>query len=333
MLAARRQPGLAAFFLNLLLPKSIKIANCAMNESTINWPPMRIVLQFLLAIGLAMNAAGASASCTPVPGADQIWSKPSLHWVFIGELHGSNETPAAFHDLVCDAIEQGKHVTVALERPTSEQPALDNIVTGKDLSAAKESLLQLPGWKEVLDGRGSEAMLRLLVSLRELRSLHPDLKVVAFDAPYSGSPASGSRDEALGHTLLSLHPTKPNDLVLILTGNIHTMQAPVRGYDLAAMYLPPKEILSLEVTDRGGESWSDDTAGGCGPWNGGVGDKDARKPYGIFLDPSLAPFGKVDGVLSLGVPLTASAPAAGVASPAPACRVKFAEHQAAPKDQ
>jgi len=294
---------------------------------------MRIVLQFLLTMGLAINATAASASCSPVPGADQIWSKPAVHWVFIGELHGSNETPAAFRDLVCNAIAQGKHVTVALERPISEQAALDNIVTGKDLSAAKESLLQLHGWKEVLDGRGSEAMLRLLVSLRELRSLHPDLKVVAFDAPYSGSPAGGSRDEALGHALLSLNPTKPNDLVLILTGNIHTMQAPVRGYDLAAMYLPPKEILSLEVTDWGGESWSDDTVSGCGPFKGGVGDKDAKKPYGLFLDPSLAPFGKVDGVLSLGVPLTASAPAAGVPSPAPACRTKYAEHQAVPKDQ
>jgi hypothetical protein len=295
---------------------------------------MRIALQFFLAMGLAMNAAGAIASCTPIPGADQIWSKASVHWVFIGELHGSNETPAAFRDLVCDAIAQGKHVTVALERPTSEQAALDDILTAKDLSAAQESLLRLHGWKEVLDGRGSEAMLRLLVSLRELRRLQPDLKVVAFDAPYAGPPAPGPRDEAMGHALLSLNPTKPNDLVLILTGNLHAMQASKRGYDLAAMYLPPKEILSLEVTDRGGESWSEDTTGGCGPRKGGVGDRDAKKPYGIFLDPSLAPFGKVDGVLSLGVPLTSSAPAAGQPSPLPACRTKFlSEHETVPKNQ
>jgi hypothetical protein len=295
---------------------------------------MRIALQFFLAMGLVMNAAGAIPSCSPIPGADQIWSKASVHWVFIGELHGSNETPAAFRDLVCDAIAQGKHVTVALERPTSEQAALDDILTGKDLPAAQESLLRLHGWKEVLDGRGSEAMLRLLVSLRELRRLQPDLRVVAFDAPYSGPPAPGPRDEAMGHALLSLRPTKPNDLVLILTGNVHAMQASKRGYDLAAMYLPPKEILSLEVTDRGGESWSEDATGGCGPWKGGVGDKDAKKPYGIFLDPSLAPFGKVDGVLSLGVPLTSSAPAAGEPSPVPACRTKFlSEHQTMPKNQ
>src|SRR6476660_6130837 len=134
-----------------------------MNESAINLPPMKIALQFLLAMGLASNAAATTTACSPVPGADQIWSKASVHWVFIGELHGSNETPAAFRDLVCDAIAQGKHVTVALERPTSEQAALDNILTAKDLAEAKESLLHLPGWKEVPDGPGSEAMLRLLV--------------------------------------------------------------------------------------------------------------------------------------------------------------------------
>ena len=92
-------------------------------------------------------------------------------------------------------------------------------------------------------------------SLCESFTLHPDLKVVAFDAPYTGPPAPGARDEALGHALLSLRPAKPNGLVLILTGNLHAMQASKRGYDLAAMYLPAKEILSLEVTDRGGESW------------------------------------------------------------------------------
>jgi hypothetical protein len=294
---------------------------------------MKIVLQFLLAMGLAINAAATTTACSPVPGAGQIWSKPAVHWVFIGELHGSNETPAAFRDLVCDAIAQGKRVTVALERPTSEQAALDNILTTKDLAAAKESLLQLPRWKEGMDGLSSEAMLRLLVSLRELHRLHPDLKVVAFDAPYTGT-APGARDEALGHALLSLSPAKPNDLVLILTGNLHAMQASKRGYDLAAMYLPPKEILSLLVTDRGGESWSESTTGGCGPSKNGVPDKDPNRPYGIFLDPGLARYGKYDGVLSLGVPLTPSAPAAGEPSPIPACRTKFlSAHQTIPKNQ
>ena len=110
-------------------------------------------------MGLAIDAAAAIAACSPIPGADQVWSKASVHWVFVGELHGSNETPAAFGDLVCDVLARGKRVTVALERPTSEQAALDGILTAKDLSAAKTVLLQQPKWKDGMDGRASEAML------------------------------------------------------------------------------------------------------------------------------------------------------------------------------
>jgi hypothetical protein len=287
---------------------------------------MRIWLHFLLAMGLAINAAAAIGSCSPIAGADQVWSKASVRWVFIGELHGSNETPAAFGDIVCGALAYGRRVTVALERPTSEQAALDGILTAKDLSAAQEALLRQPGWKDGMDGRASEAMLRLLVSLREFRRSYPSVAVVAFDAPSPGT-APGARDDAMGRALLAVGTTKPKDLILILVGNAHAMQAPQFGYDPTAMYLPPEERLSLEVTDGGGESWSSINEA-CGPMKGGVGDKGAAKPRGIFLDPKLAPFGKVDGVLSLGVPLTSSAPAAGEPSPLPACRSKFlSEHR------
>ncbi len=283
---------------------------------------MRHFIHFLLAMGLVVNAAGAIASCRPIPGADQIWSNTSLHWVFVGEVHGSNETPAAFGDLVCNALAHGNRVTVALERPTSEQAALDGILTDKDLSAARTELLRQPGWKTGMDGRASDAMLRLLISLRELHRSYPGLSIAAFDAPFTGS-SLGARDEALGHALLSLGTAKPNDLILVLTGNVHAMQAPMFGYKLAAMYLPPKQVLSLEVTDRGGKSWTESREGACGPSKGGAGDKGVTRPYGIFLDPGLAPYGKVDGIFSLGVPLTSSAPAAGDPSPLPACRSKF----------
>jgi hypothetical protein len=293
---------------------------------------MKNKILLLLAIGLAMNAAQALAVCSPLPGAEQVWSKADMRWIFVGELHGSNETPAAFLDLVCDALARGRSVTVALERSTSEQAALDGILSAKDLLAAKETLLGQDGWKEVLDGRGSEAMLRLLLALRELRRTYPALAVAAFDAPYIGT-GPGPRDEALGHALLALGAAKPKDTIFILTGNYHAMQAPMNGYDLAAMFLPSQERLSLEVTDRGGESWSN-INGACGVWRGGVGDKGLTKPRGVFLDPGLAPYGKVDGILSLGVALTASAPAAGDPLPLPDCRIKYlSEHQAGAKKQ
>jgi hypothetical protein len=275
----------------------------------------------LLTYCLTTCAADAKVVCSPISGANQIWARASLHWILVGELHGSNEGPAAFGDLVCNALAQGKRIIVALERPSSEQRAINDILTAKNLSSARQALLPEPGWENGMDGRASLAMLRLLIFLRYLHTSYPKLRVAAFDVPYSGV-APGARDEAMGRALLSLRMESPNSVVLILVGNAHAMKAPQFGFNPAAMYLPQEEILSLEITDRHGESWSsiDDS---CGPMKGGVGDKGKTKPRGIFLDPSLAPFGKVDGILSLGVPLTPSAPASGEPSPLPACRIKY----------
>jgi hypothetical protein len=293
---------------------------------------MKGLVYFLVALGLSTHAAFALPSCSPIPEAHQIWTRSSLRWVFIGELHGSNETPAAFADLVCDALADGKHVTVALERPTSEQTALDGVLKSKNLSEAKALLLRQPGWQQEWDGRSSEAMLRLLLSLRDLRKAYPHLSVSAFDAPYTQG-TKGARDQALGKTLLALGEAKPHDLILILTGNLHGMEAPQFGYDLAAMYIPAAERLSLQVTDTGGESWAKSDEA-CGASKGSVKSKGGAHPRGIFLDPTLAPFGKVDGVLSLGVPLTPSLPAVGDLSPPPPCRVKFlSQHPATPQPE
>ncbi len=268
------------------------------------------------------------AACSPLPGAEQLWSKPALRWIFVGELHGSNETAPAFLDLVCDALQRGRSVTVALERPTSEQPALDQILTAQDIEGAKRNLLLQPDWKNGMDGRASEAMLRLMLALRNLRHSYANLTVKAFDAA-SADTGAGARDKAMGDMLLALGKVTPTNLNIILTGNVHGMQAPLFGYDFAAMYLPAAERLSLEVTDRGGASWTT-YDGACGPAPGGVPDKDPSGPRGIYLDPSLAPYGKIDGVLSLGVALTASPPAAGEPSPPPDCRIKYLSKHPSP---
>jgi hypothetical protein len=287
---------------------------------------MKRSLWLLWTAGMVMNATTAVAACMSIPGADQLWSKTSLGWIWVGETHGSNETPAAFGNLVCDALSRGKIVTVALERPSKEQSALEGVLTAQDLSLAQKALLAEPGWRDGMDGRASEAMLRLLVTLRELRKQYP-LHIFAMERPFTD--AVGARDAAMGEALLSLKTTRPNDLIFVLSGNVHAMQNPIFGYKTSAMYLPPQELLSLEVTDTGGETWKY-TGDGCGAQPDGVADKSRTRPMGIYLDPGLAPVGKVDGILALGVPLTASSPAVGEAAPLPDCRKKFlAQHPAA----
>jgi hypothetical protein len=138
----------------------------------------------LLAIGMLVGGRAASAACTAIGGAAQIWSNKQVRWVFIGEVHGSNEVPEAFLDLVCDSLAHHKIVTVALERPTSEQMVLTGLLSAEDLSIAEATLLDQPGWKNGMDGRASKAMLKLLLSLRRLHIAHPGLNVLAFSTPY-----------------------------------------------------------------------------------------------------------------------------------------------------
>lgn len=167
-----------------------------------------------------------NAACAPIHGAEQLWSKPSLRWIWVGETHGSNEAPAAFAELVCNALANGKHVGVALERPTREQSALQGMLASQELSDAKRTLLNQPSWQDFQDGRSSRAMLELLLSLRELHKQYPTLQVYAVDGP-SYTADRGSRDEAIGKSVLSIGMESPGNLIFVLTENVHAMKEPL----------------------------------------------------------------------------------------------------------
>jgi hypothetical protein len=262
------------------------------------------------------------AVCSTLPGANQIWSATSLHWVVVGEIHGTNESPEEFDNLVCDALEHGRSITVGLERPASEQAPLEDVLFSKHRSTAIRHLLAEPGWNDgAEDGRASQAMLRLLLKMRKLHRTYPELRIFAFELPPAGD-SPGSRDEAMGKALFSLGEYRAHDLVLILTGNTHAFQAPMFGYPPMASYLLTGQTLSLEVTDEGGEAWMN-MNGACGIHASGAEAKGGSYPRGIILDPKLAPFGKVDGILSLGKRTTASPPAAGELRSTLPCRQKY----------
>jgi len=240
----------------------------------------------------------------------------------VGETHGTAETPAVFGNLVCEALSHGRHVTVALERPATEQSAIDAVIGSGDREAGAQKLLNQPDWRNVYDGRTSQAMLQLLFSLRELKVQYPSLRVVAVVDPSAFGSSPAADDEAMGHSVLALDGKRPGDLVMVLTGNVHGLMNPIFGYKTAAMYLPPNRLVSLQVTDAGGETWKMNDKG-CGASSGGVPDKSKRRPFGVYLDSGLARVGKVNGILALGKPTTASWPANTSALAAAPCRRKF----------
>ena len=91
----------------------------------------------LIAAGL-LSALDWSDGCRPVAGSEALW-RDDVRYIFVGETHGTVETPAAFADLVCAALEQGP-VVVSLEYPVEFQPTLDalRVQTLLDQSRAAE---------------------------------------------------------------------------------------------------------------------------------------------------------------------------------------------------
>jgi hypothetical protein len=220
--------------------------------------------------------------------------------VLVGEVHGTTEAPAIFADLVCSARETGRSIIVGVE--LRDQHSLDVFMSSQKHAGLGE-LLSTEEWRRN-DGRTSAAMLALVEQLRVLKLEGVVSNVVAFSVARSGeSPARG--EERMAAALLRAAKHNRDALVIALTGNLHackTMLSEVAPYRLMGSLLPPAQTMSLAITDRGGQAWNCQS-GACGPHtldsSGGV-------KRGITL---ASPHPAYDGVLSTGLPATASMPA------------------------
>ncbi|WP_313472046.1 hypothetical protein [Brevundimonas sp.] len=260
----------------------------------------------MIATLLAAAALASPFACTPVPGVEALW-KDEIRYVVVGEMHGTTETPAAFADLVCAARDKGP-VTVALEFSESMQPMLDAFMAAESDQAARAILAAYPHGPFVHhDGRGSVAVLDLLLRLREMQRETPSLKVVAFapDSPRVQGFNQSYSELDMGHRLATAARKAPDSRMLVLVGNIHAQKKTIESFNLtpAVVHLPSAEVVSLYVVPQGGTAWN------CGGEACGANplpetyDAAARgvvvQPYGN---------GAFDGVLALG-PTTASEPA------------------------
>ncbi|MCO8028651.1 hypothetical protein NI454_01655 [Brevundimonas diminuta] len=260
----------------------------------------------MIATLLAAAALAAPSACAPIPGVEALW-KDEIRYVVIGEMHGTTETPAAFADLVCAARDKGP-VTVALEFSEGMQPMLDAFMAAETEQAARAILAAYPHGPFVHhDGRGSVAMLDLLLRLRAMKRETPSLKVVAFapDSPRVQGFSQSYYDLDMAHRLATAARKAPDSRMLVLVGNIHAQRKTIERMNLipAVVHLPPAEVLSLYVVQQGGTSWNC-RRDGCGPAPLPVSYDAAVR--GVIVQPYEN--GAFDGVLALG-PTTAAEPA------------------------
>ncbi len=210
----------------------------------------------------------AAAPCTPVPGAERLW-QPATRWVIVGEMHGTNETPAAFVNLVCLAGRTGRPVSVAIEYSEDFQPAVDAWLLSDGGAKARAALLEMRIWHREAsnqDGRSSGAFLKMFEQLRLMKRL-----------------------------------------ILALVGNFHAIRKeeafPGNPTRTAGSLMPPARTLTVNVVSNGGRAWFCDQQG-CGDQASGY----AREaPVGIVY--SADADRRWDATYELGVPTTASPPA------------------------
>jgi hypothetical protein len=259
-------------------------------------------MSFVLA---ALVSASSVSTCTPVVGADQLW-RQSIRWIIVGEIHGTNETPDAFINLVCLAAETRRPVTVALELSSDGQPVIDAYLASDGGTQARASLLSLPNFTaEMQDGRGSGAFARLLERLRQMKMVGKVKQVIATDISAS-TPSAQDRNVAMARNWIAI-PAPKNGVILTLVGNVHAMRTPItfgkRTIVPAGSLMPVDQTVTLNVIGNGGTTWNCQAEGCAAHANG------PARQTGAGINYSKASDRRWDGVYELGVATTAAEPA------------------------
>jgi hypothetical protein len=260
----------------------------------------------LLAALALVQAPVLATTCAPPPDAALLWANPATRFGFIGETHGTAETPAAFAEMVCEAS-AGRPVVVALEMPDAMQADLDLWMASDGGEAARARFLAHDYWGvSHADGRSSQAMFAMLERVRALKAAGRDLILRAYQ-PSSRRPDGFDQsyyEIQMAGLLLQAAYVRPDALVLALGGSLHARKtlSERHGFRFAAGHLKAADIVSLRTASQGGRTWACFGEAPCG---------DSDLGQGVF-EPQED--GAYDGLLALG-PTTASPPAGASATP------------------
>jgi hypothetical protein len=223
--------------------------------------------------------------CMTAPAADDQGCAPPARWrdvaeaaegqfLVVGELHGTNEIPAAFGSYVCAAAKQGGRTLVGLEIHPKYAEAINAASGSGDPEAVL--LMQMPDFWSGSYGLSSEAMLRLIGLLTTIEGVdivpfNGDFPIPEFDTPeevqaWFDAMEVGElqqlREEAMAGILSRAF--EGYDRAIVLVGNIHAAETKfdfLEGADNMAMLLPG-EPVSLNYRSDGGTAWNNQGEGG-----------------------------------------------------------------------
>lgn len=213
-----------------------------------------------LAVSMAQAEATDGTSCGAVEGVEAVLEAGTI--VLVGEMHGTEESPAFVADLMCSALERGLPVTAALEIPKEEEERVLAYLASDGGAEARAALLVGPFWDgEVQYGVSSEAMLTLLDALRRHQKAGRPVEVALLDRRERTTP--NARDAFMASRLAEAAQASPRRLVVALTGNIHTRTRKGAPWDddyepmglALEQGLPDRRVVALDVAYTGGTAW------------------------------------------------------------------------------
>ena len=220
------------------------------------------MLRYLLPLVLATSAVMASDSgpCKPIDGIEPLLTPGTT--LLLGEIHGTEESPAFALEVACHASAEGDPVVVGLELRSSEQERVDAFMNSEGTDEDRNALLAGPTWRaSYQDGRASHAMVQLIDGLRKLRRDGRKVSVVLFDA--SGKNGGQQRERDMARNLAAAAAASPGAVLVVLTGNMHSRvtKGTSRNSEYEPMgYLIGQEesvgrLISLNVAHAGGSAW------------------------------------------------------------------------------
>ncbi len=261
----------------------------------------------------------APDACEPPPGYEALSQLDDLRFLVIGELHGTEQTPALFGELVCALASSGMRILVGLELMVWSESAINTYLRSDGTEADRTTALTDSRWLDPVniefpDGRLSNAMWDLVERLRFLRDAGHEVAITTFRGfMLEGEQSLTPFEARMAETLLEAEADADYDLTVVLTGNAHarTSRRTENGllpFIPMAANLPEESSIRLNAVTGSGEAWN------CRGSECGVYEREGT-PEGatvrIALDDGLSR--GFDGIFAVGnitasPPLTSAAP-------------------------
>ncbi len=179
-----------------------------------------------------------------------LWTPAALYtmpetYLFLGELHGTVETPRLALGLVSALRAEGFEAVLAVEWPTDLQASIN--------ATRWEALRSEPLFRAA-DGRTSQAMIAIV-----RRAIEEGIPVRCFD---QAARTSNEREVGMAINLVKIAQEFPKARIVVLTGNYHSRRseesAEPHHTASAADHLAGTgaSVLSIRVTAEQGQAWN-----------------------------------------------------------------------------